>query len=70
MLKYNGFLINNHRRIIYLRNLINQNAISVILESFVLSCPNDKIAPLLDLKTMLTLVNGKLPKNDKIIYET
>jgi hypothetical protein len=39
---------------------VNQNVISVIFEGFNQFNPDDKITPLLDLKTMLTLMNGKL----------
>ena len=39
---------------------VNQNVISVIFEGFNQFNQEDKITPLLDLKTMLTLMNGKL----------
>ena len=39
---------------------VNQNVISVIFEGFNQFNQNDKITPLLDLKTMLPLMNGKL----------
>ena len=40
---------------------VNQNVISVIFEGYSQSTQDAKITPLLDLKTMLTLMNGKLP---------
>jgi hypothetical protein len=39
---------------------VNQNVISVIFEGYSQSAQDAKITPLLDLKTMLTLINGKL----------
>ena len=39
---------------------VNQNVISVIFEGFYQVNKEDKISPLLDLKTMLTLMNTKL----------
>jgi hypothetical protein len=39
---------------------VNQNVISVIFEGFSQSTQDAKITPLLDLKTMLTLMNSKL----------
>ena len=44
---------------------INQNVISVIFEGYSQANQDDKITPLLDLKTMLTLMNGKLSASAK-----
>ena len=40
--------------------VVNQNVISVVFEGYSQSNKDDKITPLLDLKTMLTLMNAKL----------
>jgi hypothetical protein len=45
--------------------VINQNVISVIFEGFSQSSQDAKITPLLDLKTLLTLMNGKLSSGVK-----
>ncbi len=45
--------------------VINQNVISVIFEGFSQATQDAKITPLLDLKTMLTLMNGKLSSGAK-----
>ena len=39
---------------------VNQNAISVIFEGYSPYNQGDKITPLMDLKTMLSLMNSKL----------
>jgi hypothetical protein len=45
--------------------VINQNVISVIFEGFSQATQDAKITPLLDLKTLLTLMNGKLSSGVK-----